>query len=158
MVKKGVRILLRIAIILLNLFWFAFIFHHSAQAAVVSAAQSGRFTALLSKVLFFLDPQTVLAAEGLIRKCAHFLEYAVLGGILTMDFAVFDKLRGHWTAILLCGVLTAMIDETIQFFTPGRSCEVRDVWIDFSGVLVGFLGVLCLVGLFQYFFGKRTDG
>ena len=30
-------------------------------------------------------------------------------------------------------------DETIQLFSPGRSSQVTDVWIDFAGVVTGTL-------------------
>ena len=36
------------------------------------------------------------------------------------------------------GVLrTAMTDETIQAFTPGRNCALSDVWLDAAGALTG---------------------
>ena len=31
---------------------------------------------------------------------------------------------------MLFAVLTAMTDETIQAFTPGRNCALSDVWLD----------------------------
>ena len=39
----------------------------------------------------------------------------------------------------LCDKLTALTDETIQFFSMGRSSQVTDVWIDFAGVVTGTL-------------------
>ena len=36
---------------------------------------------------------------------------------------------------MLGGLLTALTDETIQLFVPGRSGQVTDIWIDFSGVM-----------------------
>ena len=35
------------------------------------------------------------------------------------------------------GVLVAVCDELIQLSSEGRSCEVRDVLIDSSGILLG---------------------
>lgn len=40
---------------------------------------------------------------------------------------------------LIHGLMSAITDETIQGFTVGRSKELRDVLIDFTGVLVGLL-------------------
>ena len=40
---------------------------------------------------------------------------------------------------LLAGLMTALTDETIQLFSPGRSSQVTDVWIDFAGVVTGTL-------------------
>lgn len=73
-----------------------------------------------------------------VRKCAHFTEYLILGIIATH---AFDIEGGHRpiaifaTALFL--VLVPSIDETIQLFVPGRSGMVRDVLIDCSGAATG---------------------
>lgn len=46
------------------------------------------------------------------------------------------------------GLLTAVIDETIQLNVPGRAGMITDVWLDFSGVLTG--AVLMLVAFVIY--------
>ena len=38
----------------------------------------------------------------------------------------------HISVPMLGGVLTALTDETIQIFSPGRSSQVTDVWRGFS--------------------------
>ena len=48
------------------------------------------------------------------------------------------------------GLMTAVCDETIQLFVPGRSAEVRDVLIDAAGVLLGAALVRILT--------RRRDG
>ena len=50
---------------------------------------------------------------------------------------------------ILGGLLTALTDETIQLFVPGRSSQVTDVWIDFSGVMTGLIVGLILLGLIR---------
>ena len=35
------------------------------------------------------------------------------------------------------GLCVASIDEFLQLFSPGRGAELRDVGIDFTGVLIG---------------------
>ena len=40
---------------------------------------------------------------------------------------------------------TALLDETIQRFIPGRSSQVTDVWIDMAGVVSGALISLILL-------------
>ena len=44
--------------------------------------------------------------------------------------------KGDLILLFLC-LLTALTDETIQLFVPGRSGELRDVWIDFAGGVLG---------------------
>ena len=79
-----------------------------------------------------------------VRKCAHFTEYMVLGILATHAFdyegrCTFDVLLP--TAVFL--LLVPSIDETIQLFSS-RGSQVIDVVLDFSGVV---MGVLVLLGL-----------
>lgn len=73
-----------------------------------------------------------------VRKCAHFTEYMVLGIIATHAFDIEGKHRASAlvaTAVFLVAVPS--IDETIQLFIPGRSGMVRDVLIDCAGATTG---------------------
>ena len=46
--------------------------------------------------------------------------------------------RQTWLAYaLLIGLLTAVIDENIQLYSIGRSGQVTDVLLDFSGTIAG---------------------
>ena len=75
------------------------------------------------------------ASQLVLRKAAHFLEFAVLGILLT---GTFHGARNFTLAKpMLFAVLTAMTDETIQAFTPGRNCALSDVWLDAAGALTG---------------------
>lgn len=73
-----------------------------------------------------------------VRKCAHFTEYMILGIIVTHAFDIEGR---HKPLALLSTVvflvLVSSIDETIQLFVPGRSGMVRDVLIDCSGAATG---------------------
>lgn len=75
-----------------------------------------------------------------VRKCAHFTEYMVLGIIATH---AFDIKGSHRLATVLATavflVAVPSIDETIQLFVPGRSGMVTDVLIDCSGAFTGVL-------------------
>lgn len=83
-------------------------------------------------------------AEGfwgaVVRKLAHFTEFCVLGGLLRLRF--YGTRRAPWLP-LLAGLLAALTDETIQYYT-GRTSLVFDVWIDFAGTAVGVLLLTCL--------------
>ena len=106
-----------------------FIFSNSLQIADVSEGASGRVLGILQGILRHLGLPG--AADRLtmhiVRKLAHFCEYLLEG--------------------FLGGLLTALTDETIQLFVPGRSGQVTDIWIDFSGVMTGLLVGLILLGL-----------
>ena len=66
-----------------------------------------------------------------LRKIAHFCEYAVLGLLLVR--AIREPLA------LAAGVAYAAGDELHQHFVAGRHAAVRDVVIDSAGVAVGIL-------------------
>lgn len=120
----------RIVFAVLAVLWLGFIFFNSMQDAETSGGMS---EGLLS---WFGLPESL---ETLLRKSAHFGAFFILGllisGALTrMGFPV------SW--ILLTVLLCACADETIQLFSLGRSSELRDVWIDFSGGTLGATAAL----------------
>ena len=41
--------------------------------------------------------------------------------------------------------LTALVDETIQLYFPGRSGQITDLWVDLAGVALGILAA-ALIG------------
>ena len=89
------------------------------------------------KNLLFGPPASVRAQEtgsGIIRKMAHFTEFAALGADLSWLFGMLQK-KKHWP--LLFGILAGCVDETIQAFVPERAPGLRDVLIDSCGVLAG---------------------
>ena len=67
------------------------------------------------------------------------------GRVLTLLQAVLRRLGG---------VLTAMADETIQIYSPGRSSQVTDVWLDSAGVLAGILIALVFMALCRMLFHR----
>ncbi|MCD8069106.1 MAG: VanZ family protein [Lachnospiraceae bacterium] len=78
--------------------------------------------------------------DTLVRKLAHYTEFTALGAELA--FLVWQVLGRSVTTPLLLGLLTAVTDETIQIFSLGRGSSVRDVWIDFGGVVTGTVMIL----------------
>ena len=73
-----------------------------------------------------------------VRKCAHFTEYMVLGILATHAF----DLEGRRTFDVLLPtagflLLVPSIDETIQLFVPGRAGMITDVMIDCCGATTG---------------------
>lgn len=129
----------RVVSVLMTLLLLGFIFANSAQTAAVSAYRSGTVTQQLSGLLNFNG--STLPLEKLVRKLAHFAEYTALGICLTVLLAAFFCTLRLWPAALLGGASAAFCDEIIQFFTPGRSCELRDMLLDTCGV--GF-GIFCI--------------
>ena len=71
-----------------------------------------------------------------IRKLAHFAEFAALGFFTAWHHGMLEKKQLR--ALGLC-VAAACIDETIQFFIPGRGPGLYDVAIDSLGAAAGIL-------------------
>ncbi len=127
-----------------------FIFSNSLQIADVSEGASGRVLGILQGILRHLGLPS--AADRLtmhiVRKLAHFCEYLLEGFLLMLCLRVYTRhFFKHVSWPMLGGLLTALTDETIQLFVPGRSGQVTDIWIDFSGVMTGLLVGLILLGL-----------
>lgn len=118
----------------------AFIFINSFQNAEASSNASAKVVEILSKV--FGDD--IGNKTHIIRKLAHFVEYSVLGIALSIIKSFVKDSRYNITTSLFIGLLVALIDETIQLFSIGRSGELGDVWIDFCGVLFG-IALICLI-------------
>lgn len=73
----------KIILLSLSILWMALIFCFSAKTATDSTAQSMFITERI--IRFFIDnPSEGLLgfAETFVRKCAHFAEYFVLGGLV----------------------------------------------------------------------------
>lgn len=121
-----------IALILLNL---ALIWGNSLLPGEQSEEVSGWFIQFLS---FFPNPEL---AHTLIRKAAHFTEFAALG-LLT---GWHRRLDGKTIAIACIGfgLAAACIDETIQLFVSGRASSLLDVWLDTAGFSTG-LGLMAV--------------
>lgn len=76
----------------------------------------------------------------LVRKTAHFSEYAVLGVLVSQALRPATALnRRAWLLVALILVLVPSLDETIQLFVPGRSGQVSDTLLDCCGAATGAL-------------------
>ena len=68
--------------------------------------------------------------DTLLRKGAHFAEYAILGALLL-------RALGREGVALAAGVVYAATDELHQHFVPGRHGSPFDIAIDAVGVTLG---------------------
>jgi VanZ family protein len=115
-----------------------------------------RTSLIIRPILEFLFPaapeETLQFYHGIIRKCAHLAEYAVLGFLACRAFAGSAKnsLRKYMYLMAIGVVATVAIsDETIQSFNPHRTASPLDSLLDVTGGIVG---------AFIYFIGSRRRG
>ena len=132
----------------------AFIWGNSLDSAVESSLKSGRMRELIQPLLELLVGQGNVT-DHLVRKLAHFTEFAVLGALLLLLTAAAFRVRLQSVVnCLFFLTLAALTDETIQIFT-GRGPQVQDVWLDVAGGTAGLLAMLALVWLLRGLFRPR---
>ncbi len=125
------------ALLLLHI---GFIYHNSLTPAVVSSQQSGTVLAMARSILAGIGLPEAWLTEHIVRKTAHFVEYALLGFLLWNSLRCYRPVRMFWMALeAWLTVLVPLVDETLQLVTEGRSGQVDDVWLDISGVCFGTL-------------------
>lgn len=121
----------------------ALIFLFSAMQGDESSQTSGVFLKAIERLFEEVTHKglTEIAIDNLhhiIRKCAHFTEYAFLGA--SIMFAIWDKWKEHKAPVLLpelIAMLYATTDEIHQYFVPGRYGTWTDVLIDSTGAITG---------------------
>ena len=121
--------------------WVCFIWGHSLVGGAASSLESGRVVALARPLFEALGVTDVDLMTFVVRKCAHFSEYAVLG-VLASSFwtRVAGRAAVQGRAIAVGALLTALVpcvDESIQLLVPGRCASPRDVLIDLAGCMTG---------------------
>lgn len=130
--------------ILLTFLWLGVIFSFSLQPAEVSNDTSmdvlKRIMDIFSYWLFGsaeeLSPKQLDLLHTIIRKCAHFSEFLILGLLAETALGRMNLKHRIIIGITFC-VLSAAADETLQLFINGRAGRVTDVIIDSAGAAVG---------------------
>ena len=113
-----------------------FIFWNSARPAVESAQSSGRIVAFVTKMFSYIGVYINYdTMQKIVRKTAHIAEFVTQAVLIACSFSC--KYRKRIVYILFFGLLTACTDEYIQLFSSGRAGLIGDVFIDFSGTLLG---------------------
>lgn len=101
-----------------------------------SGALSGSLVMYLKPILDPFDWFRPEEFHYFIRKAGHFTEYT----LFSLFFALFCEMADWKNRIfpLFVCLLVAVSDEFLQSFT-GRGSSVRDVVLDYSGSLFGFI-------------------
>lgn len=144
--------------------WIAVIFSFSLQPGDISSKTSAEVGKWIVEVAL---PQLAEEIENisadrienmhyLLRKCAHFSEYFILGVLVEKSIQQIRICRKTWLGLPIC-VLVAAIDETIQLFVSGRSGRAADVVLDSVGALCGVVFLLLMGKVFKRMKKSRTD-
>lgn len=120
-------------------FWMGVIFYLSHQPATQSAQLSSVIAQMIVDFIESAVPGLNMDMGGFnfyVRKCAHFTAYFILGVLTLMALMKSDAKKAFFSAVVIC-VLYATSDEIHQLFVLGRSCQLRDAFIDSAGALMG---------------------
>lgn len=143
---------------LLTLLWMTVIFMFSAKNADDSTEQSSFVTNILMNIFSNVyrnsdlsdKMQIIESMSFAIRKAAHFSIYSVLGLLSFLSVYYLTKFSNKtpFISMLICFIY-ACSDEMHQLFVPGRSGQLRDVFIDFSGALLMTLIILAVRKIYR---------
>ena len=132
-------------LICLTLGMMVVIFCFSAEPADTSDHTSGFLVNIILPVVCpsfnELTPEAQTAVydtlQHIVRKLAHFTEFAVLGLLLRLTFECLwpGKMLSLWA--WLAGTFYAGTDELHQLLVSARSGQIQDVILDSFGVIAG---------------------
>lgn len=151
---------IRIISAILLVAWMGLIFYFSSQNATESDGTSGNLIGMIISI-FKRDFYSLSDAERLeliapfqfiVRKCAHFTIYGILGFFSFFTFITYKKINLKIRLLMISAtcLLYSISDEFHQTFVVGRSGEIRDVIIDFSGSVL-FIIILTLLSQLKRF-------
>lgn len=134
-----------------------FIWGNSLMPDTVSRALSQWAKRILDGLFGGGDSAAQDDGDHFLRKLAHFTEFCCLGMCLTWLFAMVTGQRWQHAAMpLVCGTLVASLDESIQYFVPGRACRITDVGIDTLGAALGIVLINLHILFIKKSGGKKT--
>ena len=143
-------------LMLLSVLWIIFIFSNSLENAEESGEKSSWVYSIVSKVF----PNITIFV---IRKLAHFTEFAILGVLFASTYFSFTLPRffqapktSLYSLLAMPAIFAiACTDETLQRFSEGRHSAFSDVLIDSAGGICGIAAVLALIFIMRYFHIKK---
>ncbi len=121
--------------------WTIFLFYLAAQSGDSSGAMSGRIMQIVLRIFPALDAHTDIA-HTVLRKLAHMGVFTVEGILIAAAARRTWRRAAAWISAPICALLAAA-NELTQLLAAGRSCEIRDMLIDFGGAVLG----ICIVWL-----------
>ena len=142
----------QIIYIILTIIWMSIIFILSNKSSVASSHSSQGLTydivSIYEKIFNKnIDKDYIVTKiENPIRKTAHYFLYFVLGFLVYKSISYSSLKNKCLCASLIC-LIYSISDEIHQIFIPGRSGEVRDVLIDFSGSITIILIIFIINGM-----------
>ncbi|MGH4140355.1 VanZ family protein [Clostridium sp.] len=126
--------------VLLCVIWLSFIFYNGTRQGEVSQKSSNEVIKVAGMVMKV--PEDTIAKPNIqfsnlnfyVRKNAHFFQYFIFSIFLCVairNFKLYKTTKIFLVLFLL--LFFPVLDEFIQKYVPGRTSNVFDIIIDFSG-------------------------
>lgn len=158
--KNKKHLIFTIIVVSLAVLMNAFIIVQSCLNGEASTQSSGLVVNIL-KAIFQVKEENLDIVTTLVRKLiGHFFFFVISGvlsswGIYLLSFYIKNYKSWFGISFSLCfGLLIAGVTELIQLFIPGRSGQVTDVLIDFSGYVLGTFIIIFVI--FLTYFSKKS--
>lgn len=119
------------------LIYIALVYGRSIKPAAVFSKESGFVLAAAVELFDQAGLPSGWLTDHIVRKTAHFTEYAGLGLLLFMNLRSLTERKIRWLTGMLAAAVIPFLDETIQLFAAGRAAMIQDVWLDISGEVFG---------------------
>ena len=116
--------------LILTLLWLAMVLLQAFLSGSASYAESNGVLALANVIFPWLT-------HSVLRRAAHFIEYFLLGFLMTGTFCYARKFT-IFKPMFFC-LFTALCDETIKIFAVDRLAQISDIWVDGAGAMAGIL-------------------
>lgn len=149
---------IRIILTVLIVCTVAFIWSNSLETAEESSEMS---STVVEKVKPIIDPHDKIDDDvflKIVRKAAHFSEFALLGGEMYLFMLTFKKIGSKILLSFLLPVgisfTIAVTDELLQLTSAGRSCQFSDMMIDLAGIITGVVMVSLLFNIVRIIISK----
>ena len=147
---KSIRIISAILLVAC----MVFIFCMSAQDSNESSNTSGNLITAVLKIVYpkfkelsHIEKENLISSfQFFVRKGAHFTIYAIMGFLAFWTVGTYSitlKLKALLSGAIC--LLYSVSDEIHQRFIPGRSGEIRDICLDFSGSILAIIFMLLIV-------------
>lgn len=126
-------------------------FTYAAAALVVLAAASALYIVrqrlTLSSCIWVMAIAGLIVylvvglADGSAVEAVHYVQYGTLSLLLFRAFSHRVRDYSIYVAVTITGTLVGMMDETVQWLTPDRVFDLRDIWLNFTGVAFVQIGL-----------------
>ncbi len=165
--RRAAQIIFTLALAL----WLAFIFGNSLRTGESSSKQSSTVVDCIQTAVGWIAPDSYLATatgaayqriHNVVRKIAHFTEFALLGALACgCYFSYTSRRKWAWIPCVALAIVP-VADESLQLFRAGRAFGWGDVVVDccggYFGFAVGCLLVFCIKRLRQRRKAKKEEG